>query len=101
MKRTPNAPLLFVSANLAAIALVAATALLAAPAFARGYDLQPSYAPTVGAPASQRVPSAQTLAAKARIATIDADADGGTYDTHSESGGPAQTDNQHLIYMHR
>jgi len=44
--------------------LVAASATLAAPAFASGYGPAPFYHPTVGAPASQRGESAQTVAAE-------------------------------------
>lgn len=44
--------------------LVAASATLAAPAFASGYGPAPFYHPAVGAPASQRGESAQTVAAE-------------------------------------
>jgi hypothetical protein len=44
--------------------LVAASATLAAPAFASGYGPAPFYRPTVGAPASQQGQSAQTVAAE-------------------------------------
>ncbi|MCP3710693.1 hypothetical protein M3I54_27600 [Paraburkholderia sp. CNPSo 3274] len=49
MKRHLTAPVLIVSANLAAAALVAATAFLGAPAFASGDGPQPSYEPQAGA----------------------------------------------------
>ncbi|MGF6920664.1 hypothetical protein [Paraburkholderia sp. 40] len=44
--------------------LVATSALLAAPAFASGYGPAPFYNAEVGAPSSQRGPSAQTLMAE-------------------------------------
>lgn len=42
--------------------ILAASASVAAPAFASGYGPAPFYRPDVGAPSSQRGPSAQTLA---------------------------------------
>ncbi|WP_454871563.1 hypothetical protein [Paraburkholderia xenovorans] len=50
--------------RLLAMLLVAATASIAAPAFASGYGPAPSYRPAIGAPASQRGQSAQTVAAE-------------------------------------
>jgi len=50
--------------KLAAAVLVATSALLAAPAFASGYGPAPFYNAEVGAPSSQRGPSAQTLMAE-------------------------------------
>lgn len=50
--------------RLLAMLLVAATTSIAAPAFASGYGPAPSYRPSVGAPASQRGQSAQTVAAE-------------------------------------
>ncbi|MEM5386182.1 hypothetical protein VSR68_21635 [Paraburkholderia phymatum] len=50
--------------KLIAAVLIAASATLAAPAFASGYGPAPHYNPTVGAPASQQGQSAQTLAAE-------------------------------------
>ncbi|HTI18865.1 MAG TPA: hypothetical protein VL598_14490 [Trinickia sp.] len=44
--------------------LLATFGSLAAPAFASGYGPAPFYNPEVGAPASQRGPSVQTLAAQ-------------------------------------
>ena len=67
--------------------LVAASATLAAPAFASGYGPAPFYRPTVGAPASQRGESAQTVAAE-RAATDGNSAYGGVNDQASESGHP-------------
>jgi len=50
--------------KLVAALLIAATTAIAAPAFASGYGPAPSYRPLVGAPASQRGQSTQTLAAE-------------------------------------
>ncbi len=44
--------------------LIAATSILATPAFASGYGPAPHYRPMEGAPASQRGVSAQTVAAE-------------------------------------
>ncbi|TDN58883.1 hypothetical protein [Paraburkholderia sp. BL10I2N1] len=44
--------------------LIAATAIIATPAFASGYGPAPHYRPTEGAPASQRGVSTQTMAAE-------------------------------------
>ena len=44
--------------------LVAASASIAAPAFASGYGPAPYYRPSVGAPASQQGQNAQTVAAE-------------------------------------
>jgi hypothetical protein len=48
--------------KLLAALLIAVTSAIAAPAFASGYGPAPSYRPSVGAPASQRGQSAQTIA---------------------------------------
>ncbi|MBN3855185.1 MULTISPECIES: hypothetical protein [unclassified Paraburkholderia] len=50
--------------KLIAALLVAASASIAAPAFASGYGPAPFYRPNVGAPASQQGQSAQTVAAE-------------------------------------
>jgi len=50
--------------RLTAAVLVATSALLAAPALASGYGPAPFYNAEVGAPSSQRGPSAQTLMAE-------------------------------------
>lgn len=44
--------------------LVALSASIATPAFASGYGPAPSYTPSIGAPASQRGQSAQTVIAE-------------------------------------
>lgn len=50
--------------KLLATLLVIGSAAFAAPAFASGYGPSPSYNPSIGAPASQQGPSAQTVAAE-------------------------------------
>jgi hypothetical protein len=54
MKKNIAVPLLFVGTNLLATALVAATAVLATPAFAGGYGPAPSYSPISSAPVPVR-----------------------------------------------
>jgi hypothetical protein len=66
--------------------LVAASAVLATPAFASGYGPAPFQNPLAGAPASQRGQSVQTVAAE-RGEQADAQrAYGGVGFAHSESG---------------
>ncbi|MEM5342813.1 hypothetical protein [Paraburkholderia azotifigens] len=78
--------------RLIAALLVAVSAAVAAPAFASGYGPAPFYHPSVGAPASQRGVSAQTVAAEHNAAAASNDAVGGVIGASSESGGrqPAQ-----------
>jgi hypothetical protein len=74
--------------KLIAALLVAASASLAAPAFASGYGPAPFYRPEVGAPSSQRGPSAQTLAAEQNdAAAVTRSAVGGVDSAASHSGG--------------
>jgi hypothetical protein len=87
--------------NLIAALLVAASAALAAPAFASGYGPAPSYNPTVGAPASQRGQSAQTVAAEQAQANANATSYGGVQDTQSQSGSRVSFGNEHSLYSHR
>ena len=63
--------------RLIAALLVAVSASVAAPAFASGYGPAPFYQPSVGAPASQRGQSAQTVAAGRDDATGSQEAYGG------------------------
>lgn len=65
--------------------LVAASATLAAPAFASGYGPAPFYRPTVGAPASQQGQSEQTVAAERAQANANS-AYGGVSSESSQSG---------------
>jgi hypothetical protein len=73
--------------KLLAALLVATATAFAAPAFASGYGPAPSYRPSVGAPASQRGQSAQTVAAE-RINAVGSvnDAYGGVVASSFESG---------------
>ncbi|CAE6727918.1 hypothetical protein [Paraburkholderia haematera] len=73
--------------KLFAALLIAATTGIAAPAFASGYGPAPSYRPSVGAPASQRGQSAQTVAAERTDAVGSVnDSYGGVVASSSESG---------------
>ncbi|ACC74611.1 hypothetical protein PPMP20_34315 [Paraburkholderia phymatum] len=78
--------------RLIAAVLVAVSAAIAAPAFASGYGPAPFYRPSVGAPASQRGVSAQTVAAEHSATHAANDAVGGVSGASSESGirQPAQ-----------
>jgi hypothetical protein len=77
------------------VALFAAlSASVTVPAFASGYGPAPSYRPAVGAPASQRGQSVQTLAAEnaanadsAAQTSVTQAAYGGSVAGRSESGG--------------
>ncbi|WP_244817059.1 hypothetical protein [Caballeronia sp. Lep1P3] len=79
--------------NLLASLLIAASATLAAPAFASGYGPAPSYRPAVGAPSSQQGPSAQTFAAEEHAHGVDANAFGGSRDSLAQSGSRVQAAN--------
>jgi hypothetical protein len=72
-----------------AAALLAASAVMAAPAFASGYGPAPFYRPNVGAPASQRGESAQTLAAEQQQADDNAVAYGGVRSGDTQTGNRA------------
>jgi hypothetical protein len=78
--------------KLLAALLVAASATLAAPAFASGYGPAPFYRPAVGAPASQQGPSAQAIAAEEQANGVATSAYGGSRDTLAQSGNRAQAD---------
>jgi hypothetical protein len=71
--------------KLIAVLLVAASATIAAPAFASGYGPAPFYRPGVGAPASQQGQSVQTVAAE-RAAADGNTAYGGISEASSQSG---------------
>ena len=87
--------------NLIAALLVAASAALAAPAFASsGYGPAPSYNPSVGAPASQRGQSAQTVAAEQAQANANATSYGGVQDTQSQSGSRVSVNSERSLYSH-
>ncbi|SOE92615.1 hypothetical protein SAMN05414139_05356 [Burkholderia sp. D7] len=68
-------------------ALVAVTASIAVPVFASGYGPAPFYRPEVGAPASQRGQSAQTIAAERANASAQGNNEyGGVIGAASQSG---------------
>jgi hypothetical protein len=71
--------------------LVAASATLAAPAFASGYGPAPFYSPGVGAPASQQGPSVQTVAAEAHAATQNGTSQAATTGYGSNTTGTSQS----------
>jgi hypothetical protein len=72
--------------KLIAALLIASSAALAAPAFASGLGPAPFYRPDVGAPASQRGQSAQTLAAEQGNAAVQTNDVGGVQAGESHSG---------------
>jgi len=81
--------------------LVAASAALAAPAFASsGYGPAPSYNPSVGAPASQRGQSAQTVTAEQAQANANSASYGGVQDTQSQSGSRVSVNSERSLYSH-
>jgi hypothetical protein len=87
--------------NLIATLLIATSAALAAPAFASsGYGPAPSYNPTVGAPASQRGQSAQTVAAENAQSAADAKSYGGVQDTQLQSGSRVRANPTQSLYSH-
>ncbi len=66
--------------------LVAASAAVAAPAFASGYGPAPFYRPNVGAPASQQGVKGQTVAAERAAQQNSNTAYGGVSSVSSQSG---------------
>ncbi len=66
--------------------ILAASASVAAPAFASGYGPAPFYRADVGAPSSQRGISAQTLAAEQGNAAVTSQSDVGGSVGASQSG---------------
>lgn len=86
--------------KLVAALLIAATTSIAAPAFASGYGPAPSYRPSVGAPASQRGQSAQTVAAEQNGSTAGSvnDSYGGVVGSSSESGSRAAAVSSGRLY---
>lgn len=80
--------------------LVAVSAVVAVPAFASsGYGPSPSYNPLVGAPASERGQSAQTIAAEARADT-GSTGYGGIESTGTQSGHRVIVNDTHSLYSH-
>ncbi len=86
--------------KLAAALLAALCASLAAPAFASGYGPAPFYRPSVGAPASQRGQSAQTLAAEREESAATQPSYGGVAVQSSQSGSREITTPHDNFYAH-
>ncbi|KAA1011375.1 hypothetical protein FVF58_15680 [Paraburkholderia panacisoli] len=85
--------------KLLAALLIAATTAIAAPAFASGYGPAPSYRPSVGAPASQRGQSAQTVAAEHSDAVGPVNGSyGGVVASSSESGSRQPAESVRRVY---
>ena len=80
--------------------LIAASALVTVPAFASGFGPAPGYRGTVGAPASQRGPSVQTLTAERGAADNSQTAYGGMAQVHSEAGSRATPVQGDMLYAH-
>jgi hypothetical protein len=79
------------------VLLIAASASLAAPAFASGYGPEPFYNPGVGAPSSERGQNAQTVAAEQAAANSDT-AYGGVREESSNSGAHQQLPAADALY---
>lgn len=80
--------------------LVAASATLAAPAFASGYGPAPFYRPSVGAPASQQGQSVQTVAAERANADANANSSyGGVNSQSSQSGSHEPTTGPRSVFF--
>ena len=82
-----------------AAVLVAASATLAAPAFASGFGPAPFYRPAVGAPASQQGQNAQTVAAERGNAAAADRAYGGVADQTSQSGARVDVSRANPVYF--
>lgn len=83
--------------KLIAAVLVAASATIAAPAFASGFGPAPFYRPTVGAPASQQGQSEQTVAAER--ANADNNAYGGVKAASTQSGARQQANGPQSVFF--
>lgn len=82
------------------VALFAALSATAAPAFASGYGPASGYRPTVGAPASQRGQSVQTLAAEGADESAAQSAYGGSVVGRAESGSRAAIAQRDTLFAH-
>lgn len=80
--------------------LLAASALVAVPSFASGYGPAPAYRGTIGAPASQRGPGAQTLAAEGDAAAVSRTAYGGAVQGRFEAGRRVTLVTSDSLYTH-
>jgi hypothetical protein len=83
-----------------AAVLIAASATIAAPAFASGYGPAPFYNPGIGAPASERGQSAQTIAAEEASNAASNSAYGGVNEQATQSGGQASVLDTSSLYRH-
>jgi hypothetical protein len=83
-----------------AAVLIAASAAIAAPAFASGYGPAPFYNPTIGAPASQRGPSEQTVAAEEASNSASNSAYGGVNEQTTQSASQASISATSSLYRH-
>ncbi len=84
--------------KLIAAVLIAASASIAAPAFASGYGPAPHYNPTIGAPASQQGQSSQTVAAE-QAAQASNSAYGGVNASSSQSGNRAEQTGPRSVFF--
>ncbi|MEM5447791.1 MULTISPECIES: hypothetical protein [Paraburkholderia] len=80
--------------------LIALSVSATAPAFASGYGPAPSYRPEVGAPASQRGQSVQTLAAERAESGTAATAYGGMADATTGAGSRVSMERNNLFAHH-
>lgn len=86
--------------KLIAALLVAASASVAAPAFASGYGPAPFYRPNVGAPASQQGVSAQTVAVeRAQQQGVESSSYGGVANTTTQSGNHVKANGPQSVYF--
>ncbi|MGA3251471.1 MAG: hypothetical protein ABSD12_25525 [Paraburkholderia sp.] len=83
-----------------AAVLIAASATVAAPAFASGYGPAPFYNPNVGAPASQRGQSVQTVAAEEASHSGSNSAYGGVNEQTTQSGTDASVSSTASLFRH-
>jgi hypothetical protein len=80
--------------------VVALSASIAAPAFASGYGPAPFYKPLVGAPASQRGQSSQTVVAERSDADVSQQGYGGVSAGTTQTGSRVAVTNQADLFMH-
>jgi hypothetical protein len=83
-----------------AAVLLAASATIAAPAFASGYGPAPFYNPAVGAPASQRGQSVQTVEAEEASHAASNSAYGGVNNQTTQSGVNNSVSDTSTLYRH-
>ena len=72
--------------------------IVALPAMASGYGPAPFYRPNVGAPASQRGQSEQTIANERNVQEGNSNAVGGVANGHTESGRLSRSHDERSIY---